>query len=152
MATNWTDHENLVIISCIEQYRSDITSKSTNTVRAITKEYVKNLLDKQKLNNRTEQAVYEHLSYFDDLLAGVGTPKNYAKIVFTERGWIIERAHWANEFLLEWERLITLRRTFCIEVEEQKFYQLKGYEQPKRCPAYWEHKSLIRMEIDPELI
>jgi hypothetical protein len=79
MSTYWTDHENLVIISCIEQYRSDITGKSTNTIRAITKEYVNNLIDKQNLNNRTEQAVYEHLSYFDDLLAGVGTPKNYAK-------------------------------------------------------------------------
>lgn len=169
-------------------------------------------------------------------------------IVFTERGWIIERAQRANEFLLEWERwiaqgkidvdmaylkdrnremilmflervketgdskfipylrqwaridykkvqaaiqetidslelgltrqlgeihntfndvLTALQATpleperlkcwdcgerFMYEVEEQKYFQLKGYEPPKRCPVCRERKSLIRMGIDPDLL
>lgn len=167
-------------------------------------------------------------------------------IVFTERGWFIERAQRANEFLLEWERWIaqgkididmtylkdrnremilmflekvketgdlkfipyleqwatidykkvkaaiqetidslelglTSQQTnilgtnkdvltalqvapleperlkcwdcgerFIYEVEEQKFFQLKGYEPPKRCPTCRERKSLIGMGIDQD--
>lgn len=78
MSVTWTDLENQAFISCMEQYRTDIKGKSTNEIKAITREYAMNLIIKHRLNNRTEQAVYEHLSYYDDLLAGVGTAKNYA--------------------------------------------------------------------------
>jgi DNA-directed RNA polymerase subunit RPC12/RpoP len=41
---------------------------------------------------------------------------------------------------------------FILKVEEQKFFKLKGYEPPKRCPACRERKSLMRMGIDPDLL
>lgn len=53
---------------------------------------------------------------------------------------------------LEPERLICwdCGKRFIFEVEEQKFFQLKGFERPKRCLACRERKWLNRMGIDPD--
>ncbi len=39
---------------------------------------------------------------------------------------------------------------FIFEVEEQKFFRMKGFDDPKRCPACRERKWLMKMGIDPE--
>lgn len=39
---------------------------------------------------------------------------------------------------------------FIFEVEEQKLFRMKGFDDPKRCPACRERKWFMRMGIDPD--
>jgi hypothetical protein len=39
---------------------------------------------------------------------------------------------------------------FIFEVEEQKFFRMKGFDDPKRCPVCRELKWFMRMGIDPD--
>lgn len=79
MATQWTDKENDIFINVMALYRSEIHNKNEKTVKKITTNYAKHLHQQHPiLQDRTIHAVDEHLSYFDDLLAGVGSEKDYA--------------------------------------------------------------------------
>jgi hypothetical protein len=81
MAKQWSEQENKAFIDIVDTYREAIINKSEKEVRDITLRYSKTLKKEnhQLLSERTEQAVYEHLSYFDDLLAGVRTKDFFAR-------------------------------------------------------------------------
>ncbi|WAH37042.1 hypothetical protein [Alicyclobacillus dauci] len=76
----WTTDENDIIEQSIDEYRQAIDGRSDKIVNGITKSYAERLHRANPLlRHRTPNAISEHLSYFDDLLAGAGTPNDYAK-------------------------------------------------------------------------
>jgi hypothetical protein len=80
VARQWQTIENEVFENVIDEYRQRIHGESEQQVDRMTREFARKiLLDFPQLEGRTEKAVYEHLSYFDDLLAGAGDESFYAK-------------------------------------------------------------------------
>jgi hypothetical protein len=76
----WTEAENQLFLFVLDSYRDDIRGKNKQLVIEITRGYAEKLYrENQILNFRTIQAIVEHLSYFDDLTAGVGSRKDFAK-------------------------------------------------------------------------
>ncbi|KQO18063.1 hypothetical protein [Paenibacillus sp. Leaf72] len=76
----WTDEENELFIKLIDEYRKAIAEQERSVVKAITRDFAFKLKrESELLQERTEQAIYEHLAYFDDLLAGAGEITDYAK-------------------------------------------------------------------------
>ncbi|MED2974874.1 hypothetical protein P4361_21895 [Fictibacillus sp. B-59209] len=79
MGKQWTESENLPFLFVLDSYRDDIKGKNKQLVIEVTRGYAEKLYkENQILNLRTIQAIVEHLSYFDDLTAGVGTKKDFA--------------------------------------------------------------------------
>jgi hypothetical protein len=80
MGKLWTETENKLFLNILYTYRDDIRGKENRQIVQITKEYAYILYrENQILESRTLQAIYEHLSYFDDLTAGVGSLEEFAK-------------------------------------------------------------------------
>lgn len=80
MSKQWQPEENDIFIKVIDAYRQQIHGKSEQEVDRLTKTFAKQLLvDYPLFEGRSEKAVFEHLSYFDDLLAGAGDESFYAK-------------------------------------------------------------------------
>jgi hypothetical protein len=77
MAKLWTNEENQIFVNIIPAYRRATEKESIPTIKQITEQYVTDLLTHPLLNGRSKQAVYEHITYFDDLLEGIGTEQNY---------------------------------------------------------------------------
>lgn len=73
----WTKEENQVFVDLMPTYRKATENQDKKTIRQITEKYVTDLLSHPLITGRSWQAVYEHLTYFDDLLEGIGTTKNY---------------------------------------------------------------------------
>ncbi|WP_037284656.1 hypothetical protein [Saccharibacillus sacchari] len=77
MAKRWSSEENELFINIINDYRADIFQKSHKETIEVARKYAKQLSVKPLLHDRTEQAIFEHLTYFDELLAGLGDKNNY---------------------------------------------------------------------------
>jgi hypothetical protein len=77
MAKQWTREENEMFVHIMPAYRSAVENQNRRQMRQITEQYVTDILSHPLLKTRSRQAVYEHLTYFDDLLAGIGTSSNY---------------------------------------------------------------------------
>jgi hypothetical protein len=75
MANRWTNEENQIFVDIMPEYRLAMEKQSIQSIKHITEQYVTDL--HPLLNGRSRQAVYEHLTYFDDLLEGIGTAENY---------------------------------------------------------------------------
>ncbi|WP_394532803.1 hypothetical protein C1N83_27960 (plasmid) [Priestia aryabhattai] len=77
----WSDEQNSIFEDIMDQYRSSIVNKDAQQIKRITNDYSFEMKKKYEnlLINRSERSIYEHLAYFDDLLAGVGHPDDYAK-------------------------------------------------------------------------
>lgn len=76
----WTDEENDIFIQLIDEYRNAIAGKEPSSVKSMTKDFAFRMKkESELLQERTERAIYEHLAYFDDLLAGAGELRDYAK-------------------------------------------------------------------------
>lgn len=78
MARRWSSEENELFIYIINDYRADIFQKSQKETIEVARKYAKQMSVTPLLQGRTEQAIFEHLTYFDELLAGLGDKKNYA--------------------------------------------------------------------------
>jgi hypothetical protein len=79
MSKRWTKDENELFARVLMRYRNDICDKEKKKVIEVTRRYAERLHQSYDLlHSRTNQAIYEHLTYFDDLTAGVGSPENYA--------------------------------------------------------------------------
>jgi hypothetical protein len=77
MAKRWTREENEIFVQIMPAYRKAVENQSKQQMRQITEQYVMDQLSNPLLKHRSRQAVYEHLTYFDDLLEGIGTTGNY---------------------------------------------------------------------------
>lgn len=76
----WTDGENELFINLIDEYRLSIAGLKSDSIKVKTREFAFKMKQQfELLQERTEQAIYEHLTYFDDLLAGSGQLTDYAK-------------------------------------------------------------------------
>lgn len=75
----WTKEEEAKIIGIIDEYRADIEGKSLNEVSRITWEYASMLSHAPALKNmnRTITAIYSHIPYLDDFIAGVEKEEDY---------------------------------------------------------------------------
>lgn len=75
----WSNEENEIFLDIMTEYRKQIQKQEDNDVKFITRKFSVYLKENyEKLSHRSEQAIYEHLSYFDDLLAGAGHIQDYA--------------------------------------------------------------------------
>ncbi|MDN4073079.1 hypothetical protein [Fictibacillus terranigra] len=80
MRKQWTETENEIFSIILDRYRDDIRGKDKKQVKKVTRIYAEKLYSaNQILQSRTIQSVDEHLSYFDDLTAGVGSKEDFAK-------------------------------------------------------------------------
>lgn len=80
MAKHWTAIENQQFIDIMKQYRESIKDqKEAKSIKKITDSFVNDLLLNSVLANRSKQAIYEHITYFDDLLDGISKKENYSK-------------------------------------------------------------------------
>lgn len=80
VSRQWTIPENELFVDIMTKYRKDIRGKEDEEVKEITQKYAEVLYKENRiLESRTIQAILEHLAYFDDLLAGIGTADNYAQ-------------------------------------------------------------------------
>ncbi|RBW68035.1 hypothetical protein [Bacillus taeanensis] len=78
MAEEWSEEENKIFVNIIANYRTVIAGKDKETKEVLTWKVAKKLHRKYELlEKRNVQAVYEHLSYIDDLVAGVGMQQDY---------------------------------------------------------------------------
>jgi hypothetical protein len=74
---HWTNQENQIFVDLMPEYRKATYQQSIQTIREVTKDYVDQLRSHPLITDRSQQAVYEHLTYFDDLLEGIGSTDNY---------------------------------------------------------------------------
>lgn len=76
----WTDEENQVFLDVLPQYRRTLVGEDDEGATLVTTDFAKKLYSHHSIlrEYRTENAVFEHLPYMDDLLAGVGDPFWYA--------------------------------------------------------------------------
>jgi ABC-type branched-subunit amino acid transport system ATPase component len=80
MATDWSEEENEIFVNIIKNYRTVISGKDEETAEDLTWKVAEKLQRKYTLlENRTIHSVYKHLSYIDNLLAGVGTEQDYSQ-------------------------------------------------------------------------
>ncbi len=77
MAKGWSREENEIFVKLMPDYRKAAENQSMEQLKQITEQYVSDLLSHPLLSQRSRQAIYEHLTYFDDLLEGIGTTQNY---------------------------------------------------------------------------
>ncbi|WP_129077637.1 hypothetical protein [Anaerobacillus alkaliphilus] len=75
----WTAEQNSIFLDVIDDYRSKIHNKSKNEIKKITQDYAFKLKKQYEhlLNKRNQYSIAKRLAYFDELLAGVGTPDDY---------------------------------------------------------------------------
>ncbi|MCF2650546.1 MULTISPECIES: hypothetical protein [Bacillaceae] len=77
---HWTPIKNEPFINIMDDYRREIENKDAKATKEITRQYAHRLYQEYEiLSEHTENAVYEHLSYFDDLLAGISNMKHAKK-------------------------------------------------------------------------
>jgi hypothetical protein len=69
---HWTLEKNKYFVDVIHDYRNNIANKSKKETDKVTWDLAMKLRNNfTLLKEHSEQAVYEHLSYMDDLLAGI---------------------------------------------------------------------------------
>lgn len=83
-APRWSKKEEAKIIGIMDDYRNDIKGKAPNIIESITRDYANKLAQDPafKANSRSEDAIYSHIPYMDNCLAGVegtyrGTTKDW---------------------------------------------------------------------------
>lgn len=80
LALQWTEQENVIFIEILDNYRKSIKGRTDKEIRDITRSYALRIFDNHTIiQKRSIQAIYEHLTYFDDLMAGVKSKNFYAR-------------------------------------------------------------------------
>jgi hypothetical protein len=80
LALRWTEQENVIFIGILEDYRKSSKGKTDKEIRNITRSYAQRIFDNHTIiQKRSIQAIYEHLTYFDDLMAGIKSKDYYAR-------------------------------------------------------------------------
>ncbi|BBI34796.1 hypothetical protein [Cohnella abietis] len=78
MAKRWTREENELFIHLLPNYRKTTENQSKQQMKQITDQFVTDLMSHSLLKHRSMQAIFEHLTYLDDLLEGIGKTGNYS--------------------------------------------------------------------------